>query len=105
VCRIYRFKSVDASLIFLYNTTNDGFTGNIFIAQREERIMGVKRMETRLITEYVNERIKNLRLQQKILIEEGKLFLGSEQDAKLFKIEGAMQELSSLYDILGGFNE
>ena len=67
--------------------------------------MGVKRMETRLITEYVSERMNNIRLQQqKIIAGESKLVIGSEVDAQLYKLEGAIAEMSKLYDILGGYN-
>lgn len=67
--------------------------------------MGVKRMETRLITEFLGERMKNLKLQQAALLDENKCFIGSDQAAKLFRIDGALSEVSRLYDILGGYNE
>lgn len=65
--------------------------------------MGVKRMETRLITEYIRERLKNQNLQ--IAAIRNKTFVTENDNLKLDCIQAAHEELSNLFDILGGYNE
>lgn len=65
--------------------------------------MGVKRMETRLITEYVRERLKNQNLQMEAI--RSKAFINEYDTSRLDALQAAHEELSNLFDILGGYND
>jgi len=67
------------------------------------RHTGVKRMETRLITEYVKQRIENLELKAEKMTHQA--FVAEGDEIKMERYHAAREELEELYDILGGYNE
>lgn len=67
--------------------------------------MGVKRMETRLITEYLGARKELLEEREKNL--QLRMTAGEHipnQETKAWELLGRMSEVSKLFDILGGFD-
>lgn len=65
--------------------------------------MGVKRMETRLITELVGQRLEAVRLKQLIL--NTKTLIDGADEEEFARLDAKHAELHWLYDILGGYNE
>lgn len=67
--------------------------------------MGTERMETRLVREYVAQRIEVVTLKDRILTGDGQRSLNLSEQMESSKLDGRKAELQKLYDILGGFDD
>lgn len=67
--------------------------------------MGMERMETRLVREYVAQRIEVVVLKTRILTDDGQATMTPQMEISEATLDGRKSELQKLYDILGGFDD